>query len=85
MSSFEEARKPALQDGLDDNFMPAPPGNYGVKGIFSRASVWPIDGEQHTIGRVCRRGAAVCPHSRAGRAGAASRSSEILAAGAWPT
>ena len=29
--------------------MPAPPGNYGVKGIFSRASVWPIDGEQHTI------------------------------------
>src|SRR4051812_8708801 len=24
-------------DGLDDNFMPVPPGNYAVKGIYSPA------------------------------------------------
>lgn len=36
-------------DGLDENFMPNPPGTYGVKGIYSPASKWPIDDEWHSI------------------------------------
>lgn len=36
-------------DGLDENFMPVPPGSYGVKGIYSPASKWPVDGEWHAI------------------------------------
>jgi hypothetical protein len=36
-------------DGLDDNFMPVPPGDYGVKGIHSVASQWEVDGEWHAI------------------------------------
>ena len=32
-------------DGLDENFMPVPPGTYGVKGIFAPARQWEIDGE----------------------------------------
>ena len=36
-------------NGLDDNFMPCPPGEYAVKGICSPAHVWPIDGEAHAI------------------------------------
>jgi hypothetical protein len=36
-------------DGLDDNFMPAPPGTYGVKGIFLPAETWPVDGKPHTL------------------------------------
>lgn len=36
-------------DGLDDNFMPLPPGTYGVKGIYMPAEKWQVDGEYHTI------------------------------------
>ncbi|MCX7429557.1 MAG: hypothetical protein NTY17_00855 [Planctomycetia bacterium] len=36
-------------DGLDDNFMPVPPGNYGVKGIFMPAEVWQPDGKFHSL------------------------------------
>jgi len=32
-------------DGLDDNFMPAPPGAYGVKGIVMPAEKWEVDGK----------------------------------------
>lgn len=36
-------------DGLDDNFMPVPPGDYAVKGIFMAGKPWPVDGEVHSI------------------------------------
>ena len=36
-------------DGLDDNFMPVPPGDYGVKGIYAEGRVWKVDGEVHSI------------------------------------
>ena len=36
-------------NGLDDNFMPVPPGTYGVKGIFMPAQKWEVDGEYHSI------------------------------------
>ena len=36
-------------DGLDENFMPVPPGDYGVKGIYTPAREWIIDGEWHAI------------------------------------
>ena len=36
-------------DGLDDNFMPLPPGTYGVKGIYMPATKWPVDNEYHTV------------------------------------
>jgi len=36
-------------DGLDDNFMPVPPGEYGVKGIYMPAEVWAPDGQPHTL------------------------------------
>ena len=36
-------------DGLDDNFMPVPPGDYAVKGIYMPARQWPVDGEWHTV------------------------------------
>ena len=36
-------------DGLDDNFMPVPPGEYGVKGIFMPANKWDVDGEWHSV------------------------------------
>src|SRR4051812_22501736 len=36
-------------DGLDENFMPVPPGDYGVKGIYTPAREWVIDGEWHAI------------------------------------
>jgi len=36
-------------DGLDENLMPIPPGEYGVKGIYMPAKTWKIDGEAHTI------------------------------------
>lgn len=35
--------------GLDDNGMPLPPGEYGVKGIYLPASKWEIDGQYHAI------------------------------------
>ena len=36
-------------DGLDENFMPVPPGNYALKGIYSPARKWEVDGEYHAI------------------------------------
>ncbi|WP_395747822.1 hypothetical protein [Prosthecobacter sp.] len=36
-------------DGLDDNFMPVPPGTYGLKGIYMPATQWPVDGAYHSI------------------------------------
>ncbi len=36
-------------NGLDDNFMPVPPGTYAVKGIFLPAEKWAVDGEYHAI------------------------------------
>ncbi len=36
-------------DGLDDNFMPLPPGEYAIKGIYSPAHRWAVDGEYHAI------------------------------------
>ena len=36
-------------DGLDENFMPCPPGEYGVKGLYAPAKIWPVDGEPHAI------------------------------------
>lgn len=36
-------------DGLDDNFMPVPPGEYAVKGIYAEAKPWAVDGEPHAI------------------------------------
>jgi len=36
-------------NGLDDNFMPVPPGKYGVKGIYMPAATWPVDGAWHSI------------------------------------
>lgn len=36
-------------NGLDDNFMPMPPGEYGVKGIFMPAGKWEVDDEWHSI------------------------------------
>lgn len=38
-----------IWDGLDDNFMPVPPGTYRVKGIFMPAEKWEVDGEYHSI------------------------------------
>lgn len=36
-------------DGLDDNFMPVPPGDYAVRGIYSPAKKWQVDGEWHAV------------------------------------
>ena len=36
-------------DGLDDNFMPVPPGEYAVKGIYMPAREWVVDKEWHTV------------------------------------
>ncbi|HZK82767.1 MAG TPA: hypothetical protein VFC46_16920, partial [Humisphaera sp.] len=36
-------------NGLDDNFMPVPPGKYGVKGIYMPGERWRVDGEYHSI------------------------------------
>ena len=36
-------------NGLDDNFMPMPPGEYGVKGIYMPATRWGIDEEWHAV------------------------------------
>ncbi|MGE9290163.1 MAG: hypothetical protein ACQKBT_04180, partial [Puniceicoccales bacterium] len=38
-----------IWDGLDENYMPVPPGTYGVKGIYSEAHFWPVDDEWHSI------------------------------------
>lgn len=36
-------------NGLDDNFMPVPPGDYAVKGICMPAERWAVDGEFHSV------------------------------------
>ena len=36
-------------DGLDDNFMPVPPGHYAVKGILMAADKWAVDNDFHSI------------------------------------
>jgi hypothetical protein len=36
-------------DGLDENFMPVPPGEYGVKGIYMPSETWAPDGQPHTL------------------------------------
>lgn len=36
-------------DGLDENCMPVPAGEYGVKGIFMPATKWSIDDKYHTL------------------------------------
>ena len=36
-------------DGLDENFMPVPPGTYGVKGIYAPAEKWDVDGQYHAV------------------------------------
>ena len=38
-----------IWDGLDDNFMPVPPGEYGVRGISMPAEIWTPDGKPHTL------------------------------------
>lgn len=37
-----------IWNGLDDNFMPVPPGTYGVEGIYMPAHKWAVTGEYHT-------------------------------------
>jgi hypothetical protein len=36
-------------NGLDENDMPAPPGEYAVKGIYMPAEVWGMDGRYHSL------------------------------------
>jgi len=36
-------------DGLDDNFMPVPPGEYAVKGVYMAARQWPVDKEWQSV------------------------------------
>ena len=36
-------------NGLDDNFMPVPPGEYVMRGIYMPAEKWRIDGQYHSI------------------------------------
>jgi hypothetical protein len=36
-------------NGLDDNHMPVPPGQYHVKGIYMPARKWEVDGRYHTL------------------------------------
>jgi hypothetical protein len=36
-------------DGLDDNFMPVPPGDFAVKGIYMLARPWRVDQEWHSV------------------------------------
>ena len=36
-------------DGLDDNFMPVPPGRYAVRGIYMPADKWLVDNDFHSI------------------------------------
>lgn len=36
-------------NGLDDNFMPVPPGTYAVKGIVMPARQWHVDNEWHSV------------------------------------
>jgi len=44
-----QGRFTEIWDGLDDNFMPVPPGEYGLKGIYMPSEVWAPDGKPHTV------------------------------------
>jgi len=44
-----QGRFTELWDGLDDNYMPAPPGSYGLRGICMPAEKWQVDGEYHCV------------------------------------
>ncbi len=39
----------ATWNGLDENFMPVPPGEYSVKGIYMPAVKWDIDDDWHAV------------------------------------
>ncbi len=54
MGTVRVAKKGATRfteiwDGLDDNFMPVPPGEYAVRGICAPATKSPLDGTWHAI------------------------------------
>ncbi len=44
-----QGRFTEIWNGLDENYMPVPAGEYGVKGIFMPAEVWPFDKQYHTL------------------------------------
>jgi len=44
-----QGRFTAYWNGLDDNYMPMPPGEYGVKGIYMPAEKWELTGEYQTL------------------------------------
>ena len=72
-------------NGLDDNFMPVPPGKYGVKGIYMPAQKWRVDGEWHSITPqfVDRRAGVDAVGAGGGQAG--TRSAAIRWARRWTT
>ena len=37
-------------NGLDENGWPVPPGNYGLNGILTNATLWDGDKKYHTVG-----------------------------------
>jgi hypothetical protein len=49
VTAENKGRFSEVWNGLDDNFMPVPPGQYGVKGIYMAAAKWELDGEYHSI------------------------------------
>lgn len=49
VTAENQGRFSAQWNGLDDNFMPVPPGTYGVKGICMPARQWQVDGEFHSV------------------------------------
>ena len=49
VTAANQGRFTETWDGLDDNFMPVPPGEYGVKGIYMPAAKWAIDNEWHSV------------------------------------
>jgi hypothetical protein len=49
VTAENQGRFSEVWNGLDDNFMPLPPGHYGVKGIYMPAAKWEVDGEYHSI------------------------------------
>ena len=49
VTAENDGRCSDIWDGLDDNFMPVPPGTYAVKGICMPADRWAVDGEFHSI------------------------------------
>ena len=49
VTSAADSKVCASWDGLDDNLMPVVPGSYGVKAIATKAAVWGVDGQHHSI------------------------------------